>query len=62
MRVLLVDNYDSYTHNLRQQLARLGASAPVVVRNDELPVSALTELVAARGIEAIVISPRAGFG
>jgi len=60
MRALLVDNYDSYTHNLRQQLARLGAIAPVVVRNDELSASALTELIAAQGIEVIVISPGPG--
>jgi para-aminobenzoate synthetase len=60
VRVLLVDNYDSYTHNLRQQLARLGSLAPRVVRNDELSAGALTELIAAHDIEAIVISPGPG--
>lgn len=58
MRVLLIDNYDSYTHNLRQQLARLGAVAPVVIRNDELPLAAIAEL--ALDFEAIVISPGPG--
>jgi para-aminobenzoate synthetase len=60
VRVLLVDNYDSYTHNLRQQLARLGATAPRVIRNDELSPAALTELIAVHDIEAIVISPGPG--
>lgn len=60
VRVLLIDNYDSYTHNLRQQLARLGAEMPVLIRNDELTLAAVHELVEARDIEAIVISPGPG--
>jgi anthranilate/para-aminobenzoate synthase component II len=31
---LLVDNYDSYTFNLFQQLARVNGQPPVVIRND----------------------------
>ena len=31
MRILLLDNYDSYTYNLFQQLARLAGSEPLVV-------------------------------
>ncbi|MFE3826787.1 aminodeoxychorismate synthase component I [Streptomyces sp. NPDC059092] len=34
MRVLLIDNYDSYTYNLYQLLAKVYGIAPVVVRND----------------------------
>ena len=40
MRILVVDNYDSFTYNLVQYLGELGAD-PVVVRNDEItPVEA----------------------
>ncbi|MDE1820899.1 MAG: chorismate-binding protein [Euryarchaeota archaeon] len=39
-RVLLVDNYDSFTFNLAQYFSALGARVRVV-RNDELPLEAL---------------------
>ena len=35
MKVLVVDNYDSFTYNLVQCFGELGAE-PVVIRNDEL--------------------------
>ena len=35
MRVLVVDNYDSFTYNLVQYLGELGAET-IVVRNDEM--------------------------
>lgn len=52
MRVFLLDNYDSFTYNLYQYLAELGASVEVV-RNDRITVAE----VAARQPERIVISP-----
>jgi anthranilate synthase/aminodeoxychorismate synthase-like glutamine amidotransferase len=52
LRILLLDNYDSFTFNLYQYLAELGAEVEVV-RNDEIAV----EDVAARGVDGIVISP-----
>jgi len=55
MRVLLLDNYDSFTWNVADQLARLGADVDVV-RNDLLDV----EQLLARGVDAIVISPGPG--
>ncbi len=54
-RVLLVDNYDSFTYNLVQELGELGAE-PVVFRNDAIDVPGIREL----GVEGIVISPGPG--
>ncbi len=52
MRVLIVDNYDSFTYNLVQYLGELGAS-PEVVRNDAATVEELVGL----GADRAVISP-----
>ncbi len=41
-RVLMVDNYDSFTYNLVQYLGELGAELEVV-RNDAAEVDALLE-------------------
>ena len=56
MYVLMLDNYDSFTYNIVQYLGELGADV-TVVRNDEMPLADLVALVAAQGIERIVISP-----
>ncbi|MGE0134491.1 MAG: aminodeoxychorismate/anthranilate synthase component II [Dehalococcoidia bacterium] len=50
--LLLIDNYDSFTYNLYQYLAELGADVRVY-RNDEVSV----EDCMAMGAERIVISP-----
>jgi anthranilate synthase component 2 len=55
MRVLLLDNYDSFTWNLAHYLEELGASVEVVL-NDEVEVEPLR----ARGYDAWVISPGPG--
>jgi anthranilate synthase/aminodeoxychorismate synthase-like glutamine amidotransferase len=52
MRVLVIDNYDSFTYNLVQYLGELGAE-PDVVRNDRASVEELFE----RGADRVVISP-----
>ena len=52
MKVLVVDNYDSFTYNLVQYLGELGAE-PDVVRNDAASVS---ELVGHRP-DRLVVSP-----
>ncbi len=52
MRVLLLDNYDSFTYNLYQYLCELGAQVDVY-RNDALSVAE----VAALQPDRIVISP-----
>jgi anthranilate synthase/aminodeoxychorismate synthase-like glutamine amidotransferase len=52
MRVLVVDNYDSFTYNLVQYLGEMGCEL-TVVRNDAAEVD---ELVAA-GYDRAVVSP-----
>ena len=52
MRVLVIDNYDSFTYNLVQYLGELGAE-PDVVRNDRAEVGELLE----RRPDRLVISP-----
>ena len=52
MKLLMIDNYDSFTFNLVQYLGELGATVEVV-RNDALTVS---EAIAKRP-DAFVISP-----
>jgi anthranilate synthase/aminodeoxychorismate synthase-like glutamine amidotransferase len=52
LRVLLLDNYDSFTYNLYQYLCQLGAAVEVV-RNDEISL----EEIAALELDGIVISP-----
>ncbi|HEY0736949.1 MAG TPA: aminodeoxychorismate/anthranilate synthase component II [Herpetosiphonaceae bacterium] len=52
MRILLLDNYDSFTYNLFQYLSELGATVEVV-RNDEIEVEEIRE----RAPDKIVISP-----
>jgi anthranilate synthase/aminodeoxychorismate synthase-like glutamine amidotransferase len=55
MRLLMVDNYDSFTYNLVQYLGELGAEVDVV-RNDEADIDSLM----ARAAEGLVISPGPG--
>jgi anthranilate synthase/aminodeoxychorismate synthase-like glutamine amidotransferase len=52
VRVLVVDNYDSFTYNLVQYLGELGAEIEVA-RNDRAEV---TDLLL-RGYERVVVSP-----
>jgi anthranilate/para-aminobenzoate synthase component II len=54
-RLLMIDNYDSFTYNLVQYLGELGAEVEVL-RNDAAP---LEELLARRP-DALVISPGPG--
>ena len=38
MKILMIDNYDSFTYNLVQYLRELTNTKITVVRNDEVPV------------------------
>jgi len=55
MRLLLIDNYDSFVYNLSQHLSELGAEVRVV-RNDAMDLRGLRRL----DPDAIVISPGPG--
>ncbi|MBV9836569.1 MAG: aminodeoxychorismate/anthranilate synthase component II [Solirubrobacterales bacterium] len=52
MRVLILDNYDSFTYNLVQYLGELGAELEVV-RNDHATVDQLL----LRGYDRVLVSP-----
>lgn len=52
--ILLIDNYDSFTYNVYQDVARF--SDVLVVRNDELTIDAIRDLNPA----GIIISPGPG--
>ena len=54
-RLLVVDNYDSFTHNLAHGLAAAGARVDVV-RNDAVAL----EDVEALGLDGVVLSPGPG--
>jgi len=55
VKVLILDNYDSFTYNLAQYFGELGAD-PIVYRNDALPVDDAFDLTPDR----LVISPGPG--
>ena len=53
MRVLVVDNYDSFVYNLVQYLAQLGAQV-MVRRNDEVDLDELAD------VDGVLVSPGPG--
>ncbi|MFC6151610.1 chorismate-binding protein [Mumia xiangluensis] len=57
--VLLIDNYDSFVHNLAQYVRELGAEA-TVVRNDAVTADDLLELRRTGAFTHLVISPGPG--
>ncbi len=56
MKVLMLDNYDSFTYNLVQYLGELGAQVETI-RNDEITVEEILSRPAATRPDRIVISP-----
>ncbi len=53
MRILMVDNYDSFTYNIVQYFFELGADV-IVKRNDEIDIDEVRKI---ENIDAVVISP-----
>ncbi|KAI0061154.1 N-anthranilate isomerase [Artomyces pyxidatus] len=53
--VLMIDNFDSFTWNLYQHLALLGAEV-TVIRNDAIPVESIPQLQ----IRSLIVSPGPG--
>ena len=56
MKILLIDNYDSFTYNLFHLLAEVSGVEPVVVANDRVDPGS----IAGQGYSHIVISPGPG--
>jgi anthranilate synthase component 2 len=55
-RLLMIDNYDSFTYNLVQYFGELGAQVQVV-RNDDITVPVLMQRFMAGEVERLVVSP-----
>ena len=56
MKLLLIDNYDSFTYNIVQYFGELGAQV-TVVRNDEITLPEIDNLFQAGQIDRLVVSP-----
>ncbi|REM66940.1 anthranilate/aminodeoxychorismate synthase component II, partial [Mycobacterium tuberculosis] len=55
MKLLMIDNYDSFTYNIVQYFGELGADVQVH-RNDEITLEQIGELIAS-GVTRLVVSP-----
>ena len=56
MKLLMIDNYDSFTYNIVQYLGELGADV-TVVRNDEITVAEMDAMLQAGQLDRLVVSP-----
>ncbi len=56
-RILVIDNYDSFVYTLNGYLQELGAQT-TVVRNDDIPASALAETISE--FDGVLVSPGPG--
>ena len=56
MKLLMIDNYDSFTYNIVQYFGELGADV-TVLRNDEVTLDALDAQCRAGAFERLCISP-----
>jgi anthranilate/para-aminobenzoate synthase component II len=59
--ILLIDNYDSFTYNVKEAMMSIKSDLEVeVIRNDKISVEQVKEKVKQGTYEAIVISPGPG--
>lgn len=56
MKLLMIDNYDSFTYNIVQYLGELGADV-TVARNDEIGLADIDAMLATGNLDRLVISP-----
>jgi anthranilate synthase component II len=56
MKLLMIDNYDSFTYNIVQYFGELGAQV-TVVRNDEITIAEIDNLLQAGQLDRLVVSP-----
>ena len=56
IKLLMIDNYDSFTYNIVQYLGELGAEV-TVARNDEITIDDIDVLLAGGQLDRLVISP-----
>jgi anthranilate synthase component 2 len=56
MKLLMIDNYDSFTYNLVQYLGELGAEV-TVARNDEITLAQIGALRQAGQLDRLMVSP-----
>ena len=56
IKLLMIDNYDSFTYNIVQYLGELGAEVEVF-RNDEITIDAIDARLAAGQLDRLVVSP-----
>ena len=56
MKLLMIDNYDSFTYNLVQYLGELGAEV-TVVRNDEITLAEIEARLLAGQLDRLMVSP-----
>ena len=56
MKLLMIDNYDSFTYNIVQYFGELGAAVEVF-RNDEITVAGIAAKLDAGQLDRLVVSP-----
>ena len=56
MKLLMIDNYDSFTYNIVQYFGELGAEVEVF-RNDEISIAEIDARLSAGQLDRLVVSP-----
>ena len=56
MKLLMIDNYDSFTYNIVQYLGELGAEV-TVARNDEITLAEIKARLQAGQLDRLMVSP-----